>query len=157
MNYKDLLRKDEGKRNFAYFDTNGNLTIGIGHFLGKSGFTTGQIQQFNIPDNWREIGINDDQVEQIFENDLDRCITQLNYLCPWFELLDEVRQAVIINMCFNLGIIKFLKFSKTISFIKDNDFVSASKEMLDSDWARKGYRRAGYLSKMFETGEWPNE
>ena len=54
------------------------------------------------------------------------------------------------NMAFQLGKTKLSKFVKTIEFIKNNNYMEASIEMLDSDWAEQAYNRANRISTLFQ-------
>lgn len=155
MNYKELIAIDEGKRNKPYLDTRGNYTIGVGHFLGKTGFNAELRKHLAIPDDYMEKGITDVQIEQLFDMDLNRCLNQLKFYYKWFEELDDIRQAVMISMCFNLGILRLFKFIKTLGFIKDGEYDKAADEMLTSDWAKQIPNRAKRLSEMMRAGEWP--
>ena len=79
---KQLLKLNEGVRNTVYFCTEGFATIGVGHNLDAK-------------------PISDEAIEQILDDDLKDCIRDVSTLAVW-EGLDEVRQAVLIDMCFNL-------------------------------------------------------
>ena len=68
--------------------------------------------------------------------------------------LDEVRQRIIIDMAFNMGVPRLGKFKKMWQAIHDKDFASAKTEMLDSRWSKQVGNRAVRLSNAMETGEW---
>ena len=68
--------------------------------------------------------------------------------------LDEIRQRVIIDMAFNIGVPRLNKFVKMWKAIDNKDFPSAKIEMLDSRWAKQVGNRAVRLSNAMETGEW---
>ena len=57
-------------------------------------------------------------------------------------------QNVVIEMCYQLGVTGFSKFVKTITYLKDKDFKSASVEMLDSKWAKQTPNRAKEMSEI---------
>jgi len=129
------LVRHEGLRLYPYRCTKGKLTIGVGR---------------NIEDN----GINREEALFMLENDIERSRKELENNLPWFSKLNEVRQDVLINMCFNMGITALLEFKKTIEYIEAGDFDSASVEMLDSKWAREdvGESRSSELSQQMKTG-----
>ena len=54
-------------------------------------------------------------------------------------------------MCYQLGLAGFSKFKKTISYIEKKNYKEASKEMLDSKWAKQTPNRAKKLSKIVES------
>ena len=67
--------------------------------------------------------------------------------------LDGVRRAVITDMLFNLGLNRFLGFKKLMVAVRIEDWETASKEMLDSKWAKQVKSRAIKLAEMMKTGE----
>ena len=78
---------------------------------------------------------------------------QLIAFVPEYNMLNEVRQRVICDMCFNLGLQGLLGFKSMWKSISENNFRLASTEMLDSHWAHQVGMRANRLAKMMETGE----
>jgi len=130
MNIKDQLIKHEGLRLDLYPDSVGKMTIGVGR---------------NIDDK----GISIDEVMLMLDNDIKEVEEQVNHF-RWFDTLSEVRRRVIIDMVFNLGITRFKKFKKTIAHISAGDYGGASREMLDSKWAKQVGVRAETLSKMMK-------
>jgi len=133
---KTMLVVDEGLRLKPYRDIVGKLTIGVGR-------------------NLDDVGISEDEALYLLENDIQRTIqdaTNIFGTSIWLSL-DEVRQAVILDMLFNLGKPRFLTFKKFIKAVKEKDFEKASKEMLDSRWARQVKKRAQRLAYMMRTGK----
>ena len=61
------------------------------------------------------------------------------------EMPGEVQQ-VIVNMCFNMGAPRLSQFKKFIRAIHDEEWATASLEMLDSKWANQVGERANRLS-----------
>ena len=55
-------------------------------------------------------------------------------------------QQILVNMCFNMGAPNLSKFKKFIKAIHDEDWATASVEMLDSRWASQVGDRANRLS-----------
>jgi lysozyme len=129
-----LLLKHEGLRLKPYRDTVGKLTIGIGR-------------------NLDDVGITRNEAMRLLLNDIDRVVKKLDNFAPWWRKLDHVRQMVVVDMAFNLGVNGFLKFRKAIAAMKIEDWEEAAKEMLDSKWATQVVNRAIELSEMMRTGE----
>lgn len=125
----ELIKRHEGYRQFAYRDTVGKLTIGIGR---------------NIDDR----GISEDEAEYMLNNDIDLCLSDLSRNIPGFNELPETVQVVLVDMCFNLGITRLMKFKKTLLYINEGLYYKAADEMLDSSWARQVGTRAPELSEM---------
>lgn len=132
---RQQLRRDEGLRLKPYTDTVGKLTIGVGR---------------NLTDR----GISDDEALQLLDNDIAICIGELRSNFPWFDRLDEPRQGVLVNMCFNLGIVKLSKFGTTLGLIRTGDYEQASVTMLQSRWAQQVGNRALRLSEQMRVGAW---
>ena len=67
----------------------------------------------------------------------------------WFWDKPQSIQEVLINMIFQIGFSGVRKFKKTIQYIKDDNFLMAGEEMLDSKWARSDSpNRARELSEI---------
>lgn len=132
---KALLRLHEGVRPMPYTDTVGKLTIGVGR---------------NLTDR----GLLPSEVEFLLDNDVHLVTTQCMTF-PWFEGLDEVRQAVVLDMVFNLGLTSFKTFVNTIKMISLGDYHGAAGNMLQSKWATQVGPRATQLSNMMANGAWP--
>lgn len=73
---------------------------------------------------------------------------------PWWRKLDEERQYVLIDMCFQLGINGLLKFKNMLAAIAAGDFEKASKECLNSAYAKQTPARAKRIARLIKTGEW---
>lgn len=127
----------EGFRNKPYQDTKGYWTVGIGWNLESTPITKEQA-----------LYINADHI-QYFDD-------QLHNKLPFYDELDEVRKAVLINMAFNLGLFGLMAFKKFLNLLSTKQFAQASIEMLDSAWAKQVKNRALVLSQMIKTGEWPD-
>lgn len=135
---KQLLQ-EEGSRACVYKDSEGWWTIGIGRLVDSRKNARGLSTE-----------------EQLFllNNDLAAIRQQLDARLPWWQRLSEPRQAVLIGMCFQLGIDGLLKFKQTLRAIERGDFELAASNMLVSLWAQQTPGRAKRMSKQMRTGEW---
>lgn len=131
---KAMLERHEGFRARVYNDTEGIPTIGIGRNVGTKGITRSE-------------------AEFLLENDINEALAALMGYW-WFATLDEVRQAALTDMMFNLGATRFAGFHDFIHAMEQEDYVAASREMLDSKWAKQVGARSVELSDMVKTGEW---
>jgi lysozyme len=127
------LGRDEGLRLKPYRCTAGKLTIGIGR---------------NLDDR----GISKAEAAVMFQNDLDGAVAELDRALPWWRELNAVRQEVLINMAFNLGMPGLLKFVNTLAAVQRGDYERAAKGMRVSLWARQVGSRAERLAREMETG-----
>ena len=137
MNRKKMiaqLRLHEGERLKPYRCTAGKLTIGVGRNLDDRGITS-------------------DESAYLLNNDIDSHWIELLEHLPWVETLDEVRQRVMLDMAFNLGISGLLTFRRTLGHIKAGDYALASSAMLESKWATQVGQRAKRLAAMMKTGK----
>ena len=132
---KAQLVRHEGLRLKPYRCTAGKLTIGIGR---------------NLDDR----GISQKEAYAMLERDIQDCEQWLIDEIPEvYNKLDEVRQSVLLNMCFNLGIKGLLEFKNTLSFIGAGDWERAANNMLASKWAKQVGVRAIELSEMMRKGQ----
>lgn len=128
----DLVR-DEGLKLKPYRCTAGKLTIGVGR-------------------NLDDVGISRDEAMVLLWNDIARVKADASHAFPWFARLDEVRQEVVLNMIFNLGINRFSQFYQTIKCIESADYAGASERMLQSLWSRQVGQRAIRLARRMKEG-----
>jgi lysozyme len=138
------LRRDEGVRYWPYKDTKGIQTTGVGHNL----------QAKPLPSNWA-YPLTPAQVTQLLEQDIADTFANLDRNLPWWRQLDEVRQRVIANMCFNLGIGKLLGFKNTLAAMQRGSYAVAAAGMKASDWYGQVGDRAVRLCTAMETGLMP--
>ena len=132
------LRRDEGEVLYAYPDSEGYLTIGIGRLLDKR----------------KGGGISAEESAYLFSNDFNSKLGELRRRLPWFDKLDVARQGVLLNMAFQMGVDGLLGFKNTLAMIERGDYKAAAAGMLDSLWARQTPERAQRLSIQMETGQW---
>jgi lysozyme len=125
------LTRDEGKRNKPYKDTVGKLTIGIGR---------------NLDDR----GLSDGEISVLLSNDIIICEADLDKNMPWWRQMSDVRQRVLMNMCFNLGISKLLGFKNTLAAMREGRYTDAAKGMANSLWYKQVGDRAKRLCFMME-------
>jgi lysozyme len=69
--------------------------------------------------------------------------------------LDDVRQRVLANMCFNMGIGKLLGFKNFLVAVQAKDWTKAVAEMKNSAWFKQVGQRAVRLASMMESGNDP--
>jgi lysozyme len=131
---KDQLILHEGLKLEPYQCTAGKLTIGVGR-------------------NIEDIGITEDEARYLLDNDILRVCDELDRNLSWWRDLSDVRQRILVDMVFNLGISRFMQFQNTISAIENGDYDKAAEEMLDSRWAQQVGQRAHRLAGAMITDE----
>lgn len=132
------LKRDEGVIPYAYKDSLGYWTIGVGRLIDQS----------------KGGKLSDDEIDYLLANDIKNHSAELFKLAPWIKSLDEVRQGALINMAFNLGVAGLLGFKNTLAMIQNGKYDDAAAVMLESKWARQVGKRANRLSEQIRTGEW---
>ena len=68
----------------------------------------------------------------------------------WYGELDNARQGVIQEMCFNLGLARLKTFKKMLLACKMGNYELAAREMLSSLWARQVGKRAETLADIMK-------
>ena len=151
----DKLVAHEGLRLQVYKDTLGIDTIGIGRNLEGRGISEEELDWMDIPnmDAIYEHGISEADATYLAQNDVQIVEEELLHAHPCVESLDAVRQLVLIDMAFNLGVPRLCKFKKMWAAIHENKFDVAAKEKLDSRWANQVKSRATKLAHAMHHGE----
>ena len=153
----ESLKLHEGFRSKPYRDSVGKLTIGYGRNLDDVGLTLAEKEFLGIRSGKQLFdGISQKEAEVLLLNDITRAKVRLFTALPWVQKLDDVRQNVLIEMAFNLGVHGLLGFRNTLSAIEAGRFTDASKRMLRSKWAAQVGQRAVTLSEMMRTGKFPS-
>ena len=130
---KSRIKEHEGFRDTVYSDSLGFATIGYGHLvLPTDNFVEGTTYPKEM-------------LEEVFDNDFKIAHDSAN------ELLADIKhnhivKGVIIEMCFQLGKPRVMKFKKMWEALKNNDLETASKEMIDSNWYRQTKKRCETLA-----------
>ena len=132
---RDMIKRHEGVETHCYKDHLGLETIGVGRCIAEG-----------------SLGLSDDEIDYLLDNDIVRCIKELTRSLPWFSSLDEVRKEALIDLCFNLGLTRLLGFKKALAAIEVSDWDTAKVELLDSRWANQVGNRAQEISEMIRTG-----
>lgn len=143
MNAVDLIKKEEGFRARAYYCTAGLPTIGYGRVVGGKGdplpmiTTTAAAESAFVEAKAKEI-----------QNKLIGIYPQAWNSC------NEARQAVLISMVYQLGFFGFSKFRRMIAAVGEANWREASRQALDSQWAKQTPNRAKRHAEQLESGVW---
>lgn len=132
------LKRDEGCRLKAYKDTLNVWTIGYGHAHVAPGTV------------WTQA-----QCDAALIADIQEAQRQLDAHLPWWRTLDPVRQDVLANLCFNMGITALLGFTNTLAAIKAHDFKRGAAGLLASRYAVQVGARCTRLAQLLVSGQRP--
>lgn len=144
--HREQLRRhlvaDEGLRLYAYQDSLGYWTIGVGHLIDKR-------KGGKIP---AKIAY------QLLEIDIDEHLRDLLARFPWVEQLDPVRQVALANLTFNMGIDTLSEFVNSMAAVQRGDWEAAVRGFKASKWYQQVQpSRSDRILYMIRNGEYPNE
>lgn len=148
------LIEHEGLVLEVYQDSLGIDTIGIGRNLEDRGISQEELDYLDIP-NMEVVyqhGITEKDARYLALNDIEIVEKELCKAHPCVEELDEIRQLVLMDMAFNMGVPRLKKFVKMWNAIHEGMMSTAADEMLDSRWATQVGRRATILSNAMREG-----
>ena len=129
---------EEGEVLNAYQDHLGYLTIGVGRLIDKR----------------MGGGISQDESRYLLSNDIKKFTDSVAKALPFYNDLNDARKGVLIGMAFQMGINGLLQFKQTLQLIKLGNYEDASKNMLNSLWARQAPERAKRMAQQMATGKW---
>ena len=121
------VKLSEGFRNRVYKDSLGIDTIGYGFAI-------------------KDLVLDEDISEMILRRKLDSLIDSVDKKFPFLKDMPIEVKEVLYEMCYQMGVSGVSRFKKTLAYLENSEFRMASKEMLDSRWARQTPNRAKRLS-----------
>jgi|TARA_R110001583_G_scaffold134216_1_gene285870 lysozyme len=134
----EMLKVHEGVETHAYKCSESKITIGVGRNVDKGG----------------GLGLSDDEVDYLLQNDIDRVVSELDSEYDWFAGLDSVRQDALIDISFNLGQTRLRAFKNALAAMAKGDWRAAADEFMDSRWSKQVGNRAKELTEMIRTGSY---
>lgn len=93
-----------------------------------------------------------DEVELNLQKKMDEAITDVQNRFSWVQLLTDARQAVIICMCYQMGINRLAKFIDTLGYVRRGYYEQAGNAMEQSKWARQTPLRAARMVELMVKG-----
>lgn len=132
----DHIRWAEGLRLEPYRDSVGKITIGYGRNLDDKGIRQGE-------------------AEFMLRNDVQDALKDARTL-PYWDHIGPVRQMVIADMVFNMGLTKLRGFVNMNLALEHQDYNAAAFELKDSKYYRDRatHLRASRNYKAMLTGIW---
>lgn len=135
---REMLKAHEGSVAYAYTDSLGYLTIGVGHLIDKR-------KGGSLPPSI---------IDALLDYDIQAKRDELDKVLPWASSLDQVRHDVLVDMAFNMGTEDLLGFQRMLMLLKSGQYADAATAMVQSKWSGQVGKRAVQLAKMLESGEW---
>ena len=120
---------DEGFEPLPYTDTQGYPTIGYG----------------------TKLPIDETEAHLLLEKRLHDTLMEIEKRVDFFADLPEDVQSILLNMGYNLGVPKLMKFKRMWAALEKRDYKEAAKEMRDSLWYRQVGDRAERLAQRMES------
>ena len=131
---KTLLLEHEAYKQFVYSDSTGNLTIGVGRNLSAR-------------------GISITEAIQLLEDDIIYFYSKLAHYVSFFDKLSDNRKIVLVDLCFNVGLNGFLKFTDMLQALAREDYNKAADEILNSKAAVQCPERYHQLALMMRNDQ----
>jgi len=128
-----MLIRHEGTRLKPYIDSVGKITIGFGTNL--------------------EDGITREEALWLMRSRVATIEREMISRFPVYKTLDPVRQYVLLDMAYNMGVPTLAKFKRMWAALEDGNYDLASEEMLNSRWAWQVGSRARELARMMASGK----
>ena len=122
MSYIDDIKQEEGFNGVVYKCTEGFDTIGYG----------------------TKLPLTKEEATLLLEYRLNKTRANLLSSLYNYDLPNEVWD-ILLNMSYQLGVGGVLKFKKMLEALKNKDYVEASKQGMDSLWAKQTPNRAKRL------------
>lgn len=148
------LTEHEGSRKEPYRDSRGLWTFGIGRCLETNPPTAAE-WKWMLELGAIKVTLSDVGEQYLFGNDIRAATTQIKARCDFWDRLDDVRQNVLVEMCFQMGIARLLAFNKMFAALRAGDYERAAGEAINSEWHRQTPERAEKLAEALRTGGWP--
>lgn len=123
------IKRNEGFVGTVYKDTLGFDTIGYG----------------------TKLPLNEEESELLLEYRLKQKIKEFEKKEPFLNKLPLEKQEILIEMSYQMGVNGVLKFKKMWQALKNEDYIEASIQMLDSRWAIQTPNRANQLAKTMKS------
>ena len=132
---KELIA-DEGFEYEIYLDHLGYPTLGVGHLVTEKDEEHGK--PVGTP-------VSEQRIRECLDQDIEIVCSELDRNEPWWRHLDDNRQRILANMCFNLGYPRLSNFKRFLAAVQTSQWETAAREMMDSKWSGQVGDRAKRL------------
>ena len=132
-----LVKEAEGFMEFPYYCPANFLTQGYGRNLEVHPLSEEEKAELASDGS-----VSEEVAERWAIKELYECEEKLNSNII-YQKQSDVRKAVLLDMCFNIGYTGLMKFKKMWFALGNKDYAEASRQMKDSAW----YTQVGNRSK----------
>jgi len=133
MDLRQSLIQHEGWKNKVYTDTVGKQTIGVG---------------FNLTD----VGLYDNEISFILDNRIALATKDAETL-TCYKGSPPIIQDVLVELVFNLGIVKLRQFNTFLNYIDAGLFLEAAADLEGTLWYRQVGNRGKDLCGVIRSAE----
>lgn len=147
------LMRHEGFRKYVYKCPAGKDTIGYGYNLEANPLPLSK----DVIEKLYKEGITESFAKEILLEMVLKIEKSLRDSIPWMSKLNGARQAVLINMAYNLGVEGLLKFKQTLRNMEVQNWLAAELGMRSSLWHKQVKGRAIELEKQMLLGKYAEE
>jgi lysozyme len=134
----EMLKRHEGVETHAYKCSASKITVGVGRNIDPEG----------------GLGLSEDEVDYLLQNDIERIISELDFQYGWFSDLNADRKDAMIDISFNLGQTRLRKFEKALTAMSKGEWDTAADEFMDSKWSKQVGNRAKELTAIIRIGKY---
>jgi GH24 family phage-related lysozyme (muramidase) len=146
--HMNFILPHEGSRQYAYDDSRGIRTIGVGMNLDIPA-SRRRIEAIGL--NFKDIyagkeALSEQQIRQLFAEDVQQAINVARRYTPQLDSLPRNVQLIVVDMTFNLGSLS--RFPALREAINNQDWQTAASEMENSRWYKQVGNRSRELVRM---------
>lgn len=91
-------------------------------------------------------------IDLLYDTALEAVLQGLQQALPWFPRLDEIRQRVLIDLAYNLGVPGLLTFDGTLAHVALGEYDAAARHLEATPWYAQVGHRGPVLCAMLRTG-----
>jgi len=151
--YLKFIGKNEGIRNKVYNDPLGIPTVGIGFNLERS---AAEWVMKKIGANYHAVllghPLTDEQVIALFQMNLNEAKAICKDVFPCWAHFSANRKLALVDMAFNLGRPRLVKFKRMIGAVQRADWNTAADEAMDSKWYNQVKSRGPRVVSLIREG-----
>jgi GH24 family phage-related lysozyme (muramidase) len=152
---KQMLIRHEGSREKVYLDSKKIPTIGVGFNLRRQDAPK-LIQKLGL--NYSNIlngkeQLRPEHIDALLMHDIQTAINDAKQFVPNFDQLPEKVQMIVVDMAFNLGLQRLMKFEKFRAALLKQNYIEAANQMKDSAWYNQVKNRGVELVSMMRSVE----
>ncbi len=147
--------KSEGFSKIVYKCPANYDTIGYGRNIETNPLSKDELKSIGATKNTpkKEYKVSEEIAKIWLEQELEKVKKVLQRELIFFDELDDVRRAILIDMAYNMGVKTLLTFKNTLASIKEGDFEKASINMQQSNWYKQVGNRSKKLCEAMKSGK----